>query len=127
MGTEKKSGIPAADALSAKVEFDAAWEKRAKVAFQVHLPKETLDLLRDLSLARAIYDLAASVKVDRKGDKFRQPSISKVIAEIVEDRRTALEREVEIVRGMSRERKAKAQQEKESGGGAAGSKPARKK
>ncbi len=114
MSTDKKSGIPADVASSVKADFDATWEKRAKVAFQVHLPKETLDLLRDLSLARAIHDLAAFVKVDKKGAKYRQPSISRVIAEIVEERRTALEHEVEIVRGITRERKAKAREAKDS-------------
>ena len=114
MTSDKKPGNPAGKTLLAASDFDATWETRAKVAFKVHLPKETLDLLRDLSLARAISDLAASVKVDKKGGKYRQPSISRVIAEIVEERRTALEREVEIVRGNTRERKAKAQEDKDS-------------
>ena len=126
MGTEKKSGTPSSEAIAAKADFDASWDKFAKVSFNVQLPKETLDLLRDLSLARAIYDLAASVKVDQKGGKFRQPSISKVIAEIVEDRRTALEREVEIVRGMSKERKA-ARELKETGTSEDSSDPTQKK
>ena len=114
VATDRKPGIQAGDTSPAASDFDATWETRAKVAFKVHLPKETLDLLRDLSLARAISDLAASVKVDKKGSHYRQPSISRVIAEIVEERRTALEHEVEIVRGITRERKAKAQQAKDS-------------
>ena len=86
-------------------EFDAAWETRAKVSLKVHLPPETLELLRDVSLARAIQSLAAAVKISGKGNKFRQPSISRVIAQMVEERRTALESEVAIVRGNTRRKK----------------------
>lgn len=91
IGPRRKSEADAA--------FDLFWEKQPKVSFKVHLPKETLDLLRDLSLARGLTDLAASVKISAKGVGYRQPSISKMIAQMVEERRTALEREVEIVRG----------------------------
>ncbi|MCG8509733.1 MAG: hypothetical protein MI741_10950 [Rhodospirillales bacterium] len=97
-------------------DFDSRWEKQAKVSFRVQLPKDTLDLLRDVSLARAIYDLAASVKVNKRGGKFRQPSVSKVIAEMVEERRTALEREVEIVRGITQNKKNKVGSEQEDTG-----------
>ncbi|MBL6946819.1 MAG: hypothetical protein ISR47_09275 [Rhodospirillales bacterium] len=93
-------------------DFDVAWETAAKVSFKVRLPKETLDLLRDLSLARAIYDLAASVKINNKGGKFRQPSVSRVISQIIEDRRVALEKEVEIVRGITRNKKITAMDER---------------
>lgn len=90
-------------------EFDGAWETQAKVSLKVHLPQNTLELLRDLSLARAIHDLAAAVKVSGKGKKFRQPSISRVIAQMVEERRTAFEQEVSIVRGNTRRKKLDAQ------------------
>ena len=93
-------------------DFDVAWEKAAKVSFKVSLPTETLDLLRDLSLARAIYDLAASVKINEKGGKFRQPSVSRVISQIIEDRRVAFEKEVEIVRGITRKKKITAMDER---------------
>jgi hypothetical protein len=53
-------------------------------------------------LARAIYDLAASVKVNKQGSKFRQPSVSKMNAELVVERRTAFEREVEVNRAMAK-------------------------
>ena len=86
-------------------EFDIAWEKQAKVSLKVHLPQDILELLRDVSLARAISDLAAAVKVSGKGNSFRQPSISRVIAQMVEERRTFLEQEVAIVRGNTRRKK----------------------
>lgn len=107
MAKEKTPQAGPRPKTEADIAFDLYWESQAKVAFKVHLPKETLDLLRDLSLARAITDLAAAVKISGKGQGYRQPSISKVITQMVEERRTALEQEVEIVRGNLARQKVK--------------------
>jgi hypothetical protein len=71
------------------------------VATTVHLPADTLDLLRDVALVRHISDVGALARHQKASSKSR-PSISDVITSLVEANRPLLERELEATLGPSR-------------------------
>ena len=78
--------------------------KRSKtVAITLHLPVETVELLRDVALAHAMNNVAKGAK-GRAGVKAKKlsESISTVIADMIEKHGAELEAEAKTVRGASR-------------------------
>jgi hypothetical protein len=74
---------------------------KVKVATTVHLTRETLELLRDVALARHISDIGALNKHERVKTR-NQPNISDIISDIVDRHRPALEDERERTLGRKR-------------------------
>ncbi|MBL6958730.1 MAG: hypothetical protein ISR52_07105 [Rhodospirillales bacterium] len=79
-------------------------DQRQLVGTTIHIHEDTFDLLRDVALARAIKDVAAASKKKKKIINKHDQSISKVIEDLVEKYRTALENEVIAVRNPKQSR-----------------------
>ena len=86
-------------ANTAGSNFDPA---KVKVATTVHLTRETLELLRDVALARHISDIGAINKREQVKRKS-QPNISDVIADLIDRSRPNLEHELERTLGRKRD------------------------
>jgi len=73
------------------------------VAITLHLPVETVELLRDVALAYAVDNVAKGAKGRGAvtGKKVSE-SISRVIADMIEKHAAELEGEAKTVRGTSR-------------------------
>jgi hypothetical protein len=89
------------DTKAAKAGISSFDPAKVKVATKVHLTRETLELLRDVALARHISDIGAINKRERVKLKS-PPNISDIISELVERARPNLEQELERTLGRKR-------------------------
>ncbi len=69
------------------------------VSTTIRIPLETLELLRDVSLARSFAELSTETKTNNEVTTKKEVSLSSVITELVEKNRAALEHEAEMVSG----------------------------
>ena len=76
------------------------------VAITLHLPVETVELLRDVALAHAVDNVAKGAKGakgrGRVTSRNLSESISRVIADMLEKHAAELEHQAKTVRGASR-------------------------
>ncbi len=74
-------------------------DRQPLVTVTIHIPLESLELLRDVALARVVANVASESHGTHVASRRRDPDISAVIAELVERHRPLLEREAGQVRG----------------------------
>lgn len=72
------------------------------VATTVHVSRETLEILRDVALAREMADIAEASRGGRIKRRNRVYSVASVIEDLIERHRVGLEAEAELVRGGPR-------------------------
>ena len=69
------------------------------VSTNIRIPLETLELLRDVSLARSFAELSTETTRNNEVTTKKEVSLSSVITELIEKNRAALEHDAEMVRG----------------------------
>ncbi len=75
---------------------------KKSVATTIHVSFETLELLRNVALARELAHVAAASSSVRIKPRDRTYSVSSVIEDLIERHRAGLEAEAELLRGRSR-------------------------
>ena len=83
---------------------EGAQERRPQplVTVTIHIPLETLELLRDVALARVVANVAAESHGTHVDARRRDPDISAIITDVVERHRALLEHEAGQLRGAGK-------------------------
>lgn len=104
VSAEKAAQVHAKQSKRSVREQTGQTVAKKSVATTIHVSRETLELLRDVALARElahVADASSSVRIRIKA-RDRTYSVSSVIEDLIERHRAGLEAEAELLRGRPR-------------------------